>query len=228
MTTIEEIKHTLEQLPVDERELVANWLLELNKSRRSRVEEPRPAYAAVQTLFMTVDEYLELEEKSPVRHEYVNGVVHAMSGPSVAHARITRELLAAVRSHLRRGPCEPFATDLKLFIRSDTDEIYYCPDLMVACRREDWGPNYIRNPKLIAEVLSPSTNFIDLREKAMAYRRIASVEEYVLLEQNEYKVIVQRREESWRPHEYLGPEAAAQLRSLGLSVPLAQIYEGTL
>jgi Uma2 family endonuclease len=151
-----------------------------------------------------------------------------MTGASLAHVRITRELVSAFRSHLRGGPCEPFSTDLKLLIRSDTDEIFYYPDVIVACQREHWGPNYVRNPKLVAEILSPSTQHIDRREKAMTYRRIASVEEYVLLAQDDHKVTVQRRAENWRPQSYSGPEAAVEFRSIGLSVPLAQIYEGTL
>jgi Uma2 family endonuclease len=69
---------------------------------------------------MTVDEYLQFEEQSPLRHEYVNGAIYAMTGASLAHVRITRELLSALRGHLREGPCEPFSTDLKLLIRSDT------------------------------------------------------------------------------------------------------------
>jgi Uma2 family endonuclease len=177
---------------------------------------------------MTVDEYLEFEEKSPVRHEYVNGAIYEMTGVSVAHARIARELIMAVADHLRGGPCEPFSTSLKLLIRSDTDEVFYYPDMMIACQRDDWKKNYVRNPKLVAEILSPSTQHIDRREKAMTYRRIASLEEYVLLAQDDHKVIVQRRADNWRPQSYSGPEAMVEFRSIGLSVPLAQIYEGTL
>jgi Uma2 family endonuclease len=62
----------------------------------------------------------------------------------------------------------------------------------------------------------------------MTYRRIASVEEYVLVAQDELEVIVQRRAENWRPQLYAGREAMVEFRSIGLSVPLAQIYEGTL
>jgi Uma2 family endonuclease len=177
---------------------------------------------------MTVDEYLEFEENSPVRHEYVNGSIYAMSDISVAHARLTRELVIAVGGHLRGGPCEPFSTNLKLLIRTDTDEIFYYPDVVVACEREHWGPNYVRNPKLVAEILSPATQHIDRREKAMTYRRIASLEEYVLLAQDDHQVTVQRRAENWRPQSYTGLQATVEFRSIGLSVPLAQIYEGTL
>jgi Uma2 family endonuclease len=177
---------------------------------------------------MTVDEYLKFEESSAVRHEYVNGSIYAAEDVSVAHARIAQELVIAVRRHLRGTLCEPFSTRLKLLIRTDTDEIVYYPDLMVACQRDDWGTHYVRNPKLVAEILSPSTEDIDRREKAITYRRIASVEEDVLLAQDDHQVIVQRRAENWRPQFYSGPEATVEFRSIGFSVPLAEIYEGTL
>jgi len=230
MDTMTEIQQALERLSLDERLDMADWLQKLIDAQPPgyAVAEPRSSSAAVESPFMTVEEYLEFEEQSPLRHEYVNGAIYVMSGVSVAHARITLGLASAFRSHLRGGPCEAFSADLKLMIRSDTDRIFYYPDVMVACQREDWGPDFVRNPKLVAEILSPSTQHIDRREKAMTYRRIASVEEYVLLAQNKHEVIVQRRAENWRPHLYCGPEATVDFRSIGLSVPLAQIYEGTL
>jgi Uma2 family endonuclease len=176
---------------------------------------------------MTIDDYFELEEQSQHRHEYINGVVHAMSDQSLGHARIRGELFVALEAHLRGGPCEAFV-GARLRIHSDTDELVYCPDLVVACNREDWGTNYVCNPKLVGEVLSPTTEHIDRREKAMTYRRVASIEEYVLLEQKEHKVMVHRRIDNWRPEVYAGPQAAPQFRSIGLSVALAQIYAGTL
>jgi Uma2 family endonuclease len=230
MDTLVQIQHALERLSTAERETIANWLQEFTDAQSPGypVGEPRSGYAFAQPPFMTVDEYLEFEEKSPLRHEYVNGAIYAMTGASVAHARITGELIIAFRGHLRGGPCEAFSTDLKLLIRSDTDDIFYYPDVMVACQRERWGTNYVRDPKLVAEILSPSTQHIDRREKAMTYRRMASVEEDVLLAQDDQKIIVQRRAQNWRPQLYTGPQAIAEFRSIGLSVPLAQIYEGTL
>jgi Uma2 family endonuclease len=229
MNTLEEIKHTLKRLSADDREAIFAWLGKLTDYRYVSfgVEEPQPAYAPLNP-FMTFDEYMEFEEQSPLRHEYVNGIVHAMNGPSVAHARIAGELLVAVLSHLRGGPCEAFATDLKLHIRSETEEVVYYPDLMVACNREEWGDNYVSNPKLAAEILSPSTRHIDLREKAMTYRRVTSIEEYVLLEQREHRVTVYRRAANWSPQVYSGPQSVAEFQSISLAVPLAQIYAGTL
>jgi Uma2 family endonuclease len=228
--TLETIKHALKHLATDERNAIARWLQELatTADRNYRVEEPQPAYARAQPPFSSVDEYMEFEEQSSFRHEYVNGVIHAMSGPSLAHVRITGKLFVAFETHLRGSPCEPFATDAKLRIRSETDEIVYYPDLVVACNREEWGTNYVCNPKLVVEILSPSTEHIDRREKAMTYRRVDSIEEYVLLEQDDLRIIVHRRAENWKPHMYAGPQAMAEFRCIGLCVPLTQVYEGTL
>jgi Uma2 family endonuclease len=228
MDTIEDIKHALNRLTPYERDIISNWIQDTTNTsvRRYRIEEPQHAQAPPP--FMSLEEYMEFEEHTQFRHEYVNGVVYAMSGPSVAHVRITGELFVALKTHLRGRPCEPFATDLKLRICSDTDEIVYYPDVIVACNRDEWGKNYVCNPKLVVEVLSPSTAHIDRREKAMTYRRIASIEEYAQLEQHEHRIIVHRRAESWQPHMYEGPQAIAEFRSVGLSVPLARIYEGTL
>lgn len=229
MHTPEEIKHALEQLSADDQEAIAEWLQGLTDSRYVSfgVEEPQLAYAP-DLPFMTLDEYMEFEEQSQDRHEYVDGILHAMNGPSLAHARIAGKLFVAVETHLRGGPCEPFATDVKLQIRSETEEVVYYPDLIVACNREEWGEHFVCNPKLVAEILSPSTRHIDRREKAMTYRRVASIEEYVLLEQREHRVTVHRRAENWRPQVYRGPQSVAELQSISLAVPLAQIYAGTL
>jgi Uma2 family endonuclease len=226
--TLKEIKLALERLSIHDCETVAGWLHELIDAgeRRYRVAEPQSTYALDEPPHMTMDEYFEFEEQSQFRHEYVNGVVYAVNGPSVTHVRITGELLVAFKAHLRGGPCEAFATDLQLQIRVDEDEIVYYPDLIVACNREEWGDHFVRNPKLVAEVLSPSTRHIDRREKAMTYRRVASIEEYVLLEQKEHKITVHRRAEGWKPRVYTGPHAVAEFRSVALSVPLSQIYEG--
>lgn len=228
MDKLTQIQHDLDGLSPTERELIVDWLQDFAAAHVAGrgVAEFRSAYATGMPPSMTLDEYMEFEEKSPYRHEYVNGEIYAMSGPSLAHGRIAQELFVAVRSHLSGGPCEAFLQNIKLKIQTDTEEIVYYPDLMVTCQPEKWSENCVRNPKLVAEVLSPSTQRIDRREKALTYQRIASVEEYVLLAQDEFRVTVHRREENWQPVMYAGAEAVAELRSIGLNLPLTQIYGG--
>lgn len=104
----------------------------------------------------------------------------------------------------------------------------YYPDVMVSCRPEDRTDQTVRNPRLVVEILSKSTQHIDRREKAMTYQRVQEIEEYVLIAQNQPRIIVYRRAEGWRPMVYSSMDARVELRSIGLQIPLAQIYEGTL
>ncbi len=231
MSTIIELKQALRSLPAAELESIADWLegqVEESRCRAFHVREAQPDHFAEEPLFMSWDEYLAFEEQSPYRHEYVNGTVYAMSGASLAHNQIAQELVVAFRSHLRGGPCRPFFLDAKLEIRMGSDQIMYYPDVMVSCRAEDRTDQVVRNPKLVVEILSKSTQHIDRREKAMTYQRVEAIEEYVLVAQYQPRIIVHRRTEGWRPMLYSAMEAIVEFRSIGLQMPLMQIYEGTL
>lgn len=232
MNTINELKQALRGLSAAELESMADWLevtVEEARYRTFHVREAQPEYASEEeALFMTWEEYLVFEDQSPYRHEYVNGTVYAMSGASLAHNRIAQKLVSAFAAHLKGGPCEPFFLEAKLEIQAGTDLIMYYPDVMVSCRPEDRTDQIVRNPKLVVEILSKSTQHIDRREKAMTYQRVAAIEEYVLIAQNQPRVIVHRRAEDWRPMLYSGMDARVEFRSIGLQMPLAQIYEGSL
>lgn len=231
MISIGEIKQALRSLSAGELESLADWLetaVEESRFRTLHVREAQPEYRSGEPHYMTWDEYLAFEEQSPHRHEYVNGAVYAMGGASLAHNRIARELVVAFRSHLRGGPCEPFFLEAKLEIRAGSDTIMYYPDVMVSCRAEDRSEQAVRNPTLVVEILSRSTQHIDRREKAMTYQRVESIEEYVLIAQDQPRVIVHRRADGWRPMLHSGLDALIELRSIGLRIAVAQIYEGTL
>lgn len=232
MDRIAEIKQALKALSPSELENLLDWLgavVEDVRHGASHVGEARFKYGpqpSEEPLLMTFEQYMAFEEQSPLRHECVNGSVHAMAGVSLAHNAIAVALVAALEGHLQRGPCKVFALDARLEIQSNSDQFVYYPDLMVACRREDWTDNAVRNPKLVVEILSPSTHHIDRREKAITYRRVASIEEYVLVDQNSCRVIVHRRDRHWRPDLYCGRETSVELGSIGLSLPLARINAG--
>jgi Uma2 family endonuclease len=108
-------------------------------------------------------------------------------------------------------------------------DYFYYPDMLVISdhdRRADGGERlpFVRSPRLIAEVIAPATENIDRREKSMMYREIAALEEYVLVAQEKCEVTISRRCEQWRPVIYKALEDLAEFRSIGLSLPLAQIY----
>jgi Uma2 family endonuclease len=230
MSNLSDIKFAIERLSREDRGALSSWLEDMNGDGSSgyRVEEARPQYAVLPLRLMTEEEYLEFEDKSETRHEYINGAVYAMSGASLAHNQISFQLAKAVSNRLRGGPCKVFLLDLKLKLELGSDRIFYYPDVMMACRREEWSKTFVRSPTLLAEVLSPSTQHIDRREKSLNYFREKSIDEYVLLSQEERRAVIHRRGERWELESVQGAGAMLQLRSLGISVPLEQVYEDVL
>lgn len=127
---------------------------------------------------LAIDEYLELEKESPVRHEYVGGEIFAMAAASDRHNRVAGNIYALLWPALRGGPCRIYMSDMKVQISDD--QVFY-PDVMVTCDPDDTGEYVKKRPCLIVEVLSPSTASIDRREKLVAYRRLESLQAYIVL-----------------------------------------------
>ena len=172
--------------------------------------------------YLSVEDYLAGEKESQVRHEYVDGQVYAMAGASDRHNRIAGNIFARLSDHLAEGPCEPFISDMK--IRASA-RLFYYPDVVVTC--EAGGDRYTKTqPVLIVEVLSPSTERIDRYEKLLAYRQVPSLQEYVLMAQERMLVEIYRRssDEEWEHEILTEPEDGLALKSVGLSLSLAQIY----
>ncbi len=172
--------------------------------------------------YLSVEDYLAGENESPVRHEYVDGQVYAMAGASDRHNRIAGNVFARLSDHLAEGPCEPFISDMKIRVSS---RLFYYPDVVVTC--EPGGDHYTKTqPVLIVEVLSPSTERIDRYEKLLAYRQVPSVQEYVLIAQARMLVEIHRRSSDgeWEHDILTEPEDELALKSVGLSLSLAQVY----
>ncbi|MFN7949313.1 MAG: Uma2 family endonuclease [Blastocatellia bacterium] len=172
--------------------------------------------------YLSVEDYLAGEKESPVRHEYVDGQVYAMAGASDRHNRIALNVAGRLNDHLADGPCDAFVSDMKVQVSS---RLFYYPDVMVTC--EPGGDRYTKTqPVLIVEVLSPSTERIDRYEKLLAYRQVPSLQEYVLIAQERMLVEIHRRrtDEEWEHEILTEPEDELALKSVGLSLSLAQIY----
>jgi len=226
MQALEEIRRALEQLSFGDRLAIGRWLQELDRVTEFAVREPAATSAMTDSPFMTLQEFFEFEEHSRVRHEYVDGVVFAMSGASVAHERVRHRLVMGIGNHLKSSPCQVFSSSMQLVIKREASEICYYPDVMVDCRREAWGRHFVRNPTLVVEILSPSTQLTDRREKLQNYRLIDSVQEYVLAAQDEPVLTIYRRADGWRPELCVGSATLAEFRSIGLMLPLSDVYEG--
>ena len=233
MNSLDDIKTAIQRLAVHDRQILQSWLVASfsydTDMLGDRVEEPAAAYgASAERQRLSVDEYLEFEANSEHRHEYIDGTVYAMSGVSENHELIAGNLFAAIHGHLRGGPCKPYKSDFKLRLRIEQKDLFYYPDVMVACGREGVTSHYLHHPKLIVEVLSPSTESIDRREKFLTYQQIATLEEYALASQDTAQITIYRRAEKWAPRVHTDSDSFATLQSIGLSLALGQIYEGVL
>jgi len=135
---------------------------------------------------MSVADYLAFEHDQSLRHEFVDGYVYAMTGASEMHERISANLLAALVVHLRGKPCRAYKGDLKIAVGED----HYYPDVFVTSGADN-PSGYVRtDPTVIIEVQSRSTSRTDRGEKRLAYRRLPSLREYVLVWQDRTRVEV--------------------------------------
>jgi Uma2 family endonuclease len=173
---------------------------------------------------ISIEEYLDGEEHSEVRHEYVDGRVYAMVGATRAHNTIAANILTALKPHLRGSGCRAFMSDMK--VRLDT--VFYYPDVMVTCEPSIPKDRYMREPILLVEVLSETTEGKDRYEKRAAYQGLPSLREYVLAAQDKQHVEVYRRSgEEWEV-ETCGPGDMLRLVSVDLALPMAEVYEDAL
>ncbi len=174
---------------------------------------------------VSVDEYLAAELTSPIKHEYVGGIVYAMAGARNAPNLIASTTLVALGSRLRGGPCRPFNSDTKIRLRQPIVRFYY-PDVSVICRPNPQTDSFQDEPAVIFEVLSRRTRRLDEGEKKDAYLTIPSLAAYVLIEQELAAVVAFRRTANGFVREvYQGLDAVLPLREIGLDLPLAEIYE---
>ncbi|GCL42732.1 Uma2 family endonuclease [Dolichospermum planctonicum] len=182
--------------------------------------------------FFTVEEYLELEQTSDIRHEYFAGEVFAMAGGSKEHNIISGNVYSRLRSQLRGSSCNVFMSDMKVRINlaNENQTIFYYPDVIVSCDTEDQDRYFLNYPCLIIEVLSPSTETIDRREKLLNYRSLASLKEYILISQDQVKVEVYRQDEkrNWTIQTLINRDDKLHLDSVGLILEMTDIYEDVI
>lgn len=171
---------------------------------------------------ISLDEYLALEERSPVRHEYVAGEVYAMSGATTRHNLITLNIARSLHAAARARGCRVFASDVKLKAR---DRVYY-PDVIVACGKAAEVELIVEEPSVVVEVTSPSTRATDRREKLETYRGMPSLQVYLIVAQRRRHVLVYVRDAdgSWMREEITGDGEIA-LSRLGTRLGMEAIYE---
>ena len=176
---------------------------------------------------LSVEDYLEGERLSEIRHEYVGGYVYAMAGASDDHNRIVGNIHGELRERLRGKRCEPFMADMKLKIPGG--QAFYYPDVLVACDPADNAKYFRERPTVVFEVFSPETARSDQREKWYAYALVQSLKVYVLVSQEKRELTLLRRGRPgpWIAEVLKGRNALLQLPEIQVQIPLARIYERT-
>jgi Uma2 family endonuclease len=170
-------------------------------------------------------EFLVWEESQVEKHEFVEGEVFAMTGARQDHVVVSLNIASALKQRLRGTPCRSYMADMKLKVEA-ADAFFY-PDVMVSCHPDDRkSEQFISHPTLIVEVLSDSTADYDRGGKFVAYRKLESLQEYLIVDIDNRRVECFRRtaDNDWLLHDYIG-EVDCQLHSLSLSLPLAEIFE---
>lgn len=172
---------------------------------------------------VSVEEYLEGEKTSPVKHEYVDGRVFAFAGASDAHNGVVVNLVGELYAVARERGCRLYTSDMKVKVLNSR---FYYPDLMVVCDEGD-ADDYIKErPCLIVEVLSRSTANTDRREKVDAYLKLPTLHAYILVDSRMRRVeAFSRTPEGWLEAAWRG-EGEVPFACLDTTLSLAQIYRG--
>jgi Uma2 family endonuclease len=175
--------------------------------------------AVVQKRYISETDYLELEENSNIKHEYINGEMWAMAGASLAHNILTSNVSRHLGNHLDGTRCTAVSSDLKV----KADHNFFYPDVVVLCADEN-DDFYTDQPLILVEVLSKSTEKFDKTFKMSCYQTLPSLQEYVLISQDSAEIMISRRSKNWAAEFFfLGDDVTFE--SIGLTLPVETIYQ---
>lgn len=178
--------------------------------------------------FYSPEEYLALEELAEYRSEYYRGEIFAMSGGSVNHNRIAKNVVVTLDAALASKPCETFITDMRLLVKKNG--LYTYPDVMIVCGRLEFATgrtDTLTNPVAIIEVLSESTQAYDRGAKFELYRALETLQDYVLIDQSRVHVEYFHKLDDgrWLLTEFNELEMVLRLEAVGVELPLSQVYQ---
>ncbi len=179
--------------------------------------------ALPRTLGLSHADYFALERSEYRRYEYLAGEVFAMAGDSERHALISMNTGAALVNATRQRPCRVYGPDMKLYI-ARYDHFCY-PDAMLLCEAGVRHEDYVEQPVLIVEVLSPSTEAYERGLKFEHYRATDALRHYLLLDQDRmHAELYTRRDDTWLRTEARGEAGVLRLDALGIELALAELY----
>ena len=192
------------------------------------VREPALAYGKQK---FTIEEYLEMENAATIgKYEYYKGEIFAMSGAKYQHNLVVKNLFLALGNKLKGKPCQPMGSDMRVHIEENT--LFTYPDISIVCGEPEFLNNdefNLLNPIIIIEVFSPSTKSFDRGDKFKLYRDIPSLKEYILIDPERISIeaFYINAESEWALKEFMSIGDTLYLNSIKVSLPLADIYDGT-
>jgi len=184
--------------------------------------------SAIPKTKLTPDEYLEFERKAEERHEYFNGEIFAMSGAKRNHNKAATNVSGLIWQHLKGKDCESYSNDMRVFV--PRTGLYTYPDVVVVCgepKFQDKVFDTLLNPTLLIEVLSESTESYDRGKKFQHYRSIESLQEYVLVSQDEARIekYLKQGDGFWVLSEAVGLDSEIEFASIECRIALAEVYD---
>ena len=176
---------------------------------------------------LTAAEYLRIERAATYRSEFFRGEMFAMAGGSPKHSRIKTNVLGELQNRLKRMPCVPYDSDLR--IRCATG-LYTYPDASVVCgplEFDDEQKDTVLNPTLLVEVLSKTTEAYDRGKKFDHYRTIPALREYVLVSQDEPVIqrFLRNEDNTWTLTVVSGMDQTLALKSIDVDLPLCEVFD---
>jgi len=184
--------------------------------------------SAVPKKRLTAEEYLEFERNSEIKHEFYNGRIYAMAGAKRRHNLIALNIGSEIRTHLKGRKCEAYPSDMRIYI--PRFGLYTYPDVSVVCGKPEFQDavlDTLLNPVLLIEILSDSTESYDRGKKFQHYRSIESLQEYVLVSQNEARIekYIRQGDGFWVLSEAVGVESSIMFESIDCPISLAEVYD---
>jgi Uma2 family endonuclease len=180
-----------------------------------------------QPSLISVADYLDGEEISDVKHEYLGGEIHSMAGATNRHNTVATNAVTSLSHGLRGKTCQAFNSDTKVRIEQSDHVRFYYPDALVVCHPNPDTDRFQDNPVVVVEVISESTRRTDLGEKRAAYLGIPSLKVLMFVETEEPRVVIHRRraEGGFEIEHHSGLDAVIPLPEVGAALALAELYE---
>ncbi len=175
------------------------------------------------------EEYLKFERENETRHEFFDGEIYAMAGESLSHSQICINLAGEVRAKLKGTNCQALSPNMK--VRSENKGMFAYPDLTIVCGQpifHDQQKDVLLNPKIIFEVLSPSTERYDQTKKFFRYRKeLPSLTDYILIYQNTPFIEHHEKQSDgrWLHNAADGITDSLRIASIEIELKLEEIYD---